>query len=131
MLWSQCSPNAATTRRNTVQQKAFEEVKNAPMTAPVLILYDPSREMTVSADTSCYGLGAVLMQRQLEGTMKLVAYISHSLTPTEQKYAQIEKEALAFTWACECFSDYLVELQFHIETDHKPTFSLVQYKEPG
>ena len=58
--------------------------------------------------------------------MKPVAYISRSLTPTEQRYAQIEKEALAFTWACECFSDYLMGLQFRIETDHKllvPLFS--------
>ena len=62
----------------------------------------------MSADASCFGLGAVLMQRQEGGVLKPVAYISRSLTPTEQRYAQIEKEALAFTWACERFSDYLV-----------------------
>ena len=45
------------------------------------------------------------------------------MTPTERRYAQIEKEALAFTWACERLSDYLVGLQFHIQTDHKPLFS--------
>ena len=110
------------------QQKAFEEVKDALMTAPVLTLYDLSRETTVSADASCYGLGAVLMQRQLKGTMKPVTYISRSLTPMEQKYIQIEKEALAFTWACERFSDYLVGLQFHIETDHKPLVPLFSTK---
>ena len=49
----------------------------------------------------CYGLGAVLLQRQPDGIMKPVSY--HS----EQRYAQIEKEALAFTWVCERFSDYL------------------------
>ena len=44
-----------------------------------------------------YGLSADLLQRQSQGELKPVAYISHSLTATEQRYAQIEKESLAFT----------------------------------
>ena len=60
--------------------------------------------------------------------MKPVVYISRSLAPTEQRYAQIEKEALAFTWACERFSDYLVGLKFSIETDHKPLTPLFSTK---
>ena len=58
-----------------------------------------------------------------------MAYISRSLTPTEQRYAQIEKEALAFTWACERLSDYLIGLPFHIWTDHKPLVPLFSTKE--
>ncbi len=34
-------------------------------------------------------------------------FISISITSAEKRYAQIEKEALAFTWACERLSDYL------------------------
>ena len=85
-----------------------------------LALFDPCRPTTVSADASSYGVGAVLTQQQPSGDWKPVSYISRSLTPTEQRYAQIEKEALAVTWACERFRDFLVGgLQFHIQTDHQ------------
>ena len=110
------------------QQNAFEAIKKALTTSPVLSLFDPSYETTVSADASSYGLGAVLLQKQPEGDIKPVAYISRSMTPTEQRYAQIEKEALAFTWACERFADYLVGMKFHVETDHKPLVPLFSSK---
>ena len=95
-------------------------------TSPILALFDPQLDTVVSADASSFGLGAVLLQRQPEGQMKSVAYISRSITPTEQRYAQTEKEALALTWAYERFSDYLIGFVFHIQTDHKslvPLFS--------
>ena len=56
-----------------------------------------------------------------------VAYVSRSMTPTEMRYAQIE-EALAFTWACEWLSDYLIGKSFHIHRDHKPLVPLFSTK---
>lgn len=41
------------------------------------------------------------------------------LSDTERRYAQIEKEALAITWACEKFSSYILGKAISIETDHK------------
>ncbi len=110
------------------QQQAFEDVKRELSTSPVLALFDPSRETTLSADASSYGLGAVLLQKQPEGEMRPVAYASRAMTPTELRYAQIEKEALAITWACDRFTDYLMGLEFHVETDHKPLVPLLGTK---
>ena len=106
------------------QQRAFDSIKVQLTSAPVLALFDPKRETILSADASSYGIGAVLLQKQENGELKPVAYKSRALTPTEQRYAQIEKEALAFTWACDSLADYLLGLQFHIQTDHKPLVPL-------
>jgi len=73
-------------------------------------------------------LGAVLRQRQPDGSLRPIAYASRVLTETEQRYAQIEKEALAVTWACERFQDYLIGTQFRVETDHKPLVLLLSSK---
>ena len=51
---------------------------------------------------------AVLLQKQNENDWKPVSYILRALTDTETWYSKIEKEALAFTWACERLSDYIV-----------------------
>ena len=96
------------------QELAFDTVKQVltDLESPILALFDPRRETTVLADASSYGLGAFLLQTQRNGERRPVAYVSRSMTLTETRYAQIQKEALALTWACECYSDYLVGLQF-------------------
>ena len=94
---------------------------------PVLALYDPNRETTVSADASSCGLGAVLRQ-STNGSLRPVAYASRAMTQTEQRYSPIEKEALATTWSLERFNDYLYGMSFHVETDHKPLVSLLSSK---
>lgn len=50
----------------------------------------------------------------------MVSYASKSLTETERRYAQTEKEALALVWAVEKFQIYLLGIRFELETDHKP-----------
>ena len=93
-----------------------------------LALYDTEKKTIVSADASSYRLGAVIRQGQEDGTLKAVAYASRSMTKTECRYAQIEKEALATTWALEHWSDLLIGLKFHVETDHKPLVPLFSTK---
>ena len=77
------------------QQQAFADVKEALTTSPVISLFDQKRDNLVCADASACGLGTVLLQKQL----KPISYKSRSLTPTEERCTQMEKEALASPWA--------------------------------
>ena len=63
----------------------------------VLLHYNPYHETLAAVSLSSYGLGAVLMQR-IDGKSKSISYASRCLTATEQRYAQIEKEALSITY---------------------------------
>ena len=104
------------------QDTAFGKIKL--QLTKVLALYDPAADTKLSADASSYGLGAVLLQK-CKSVWLPVAYASRSMTTTEACYAQIEKEALATTWASEKFSSYLIGKHFIIETDHKPLVPLL------
>ena len=63
-----------------------------------------------------------------EGQWKPVAYASHSMSDSERRYAQIEKEALTTIWSCEKFSAYILGRHFEIESDHKPLIPLLNSK---
>jgi len=61
------------------------------------------------------GLGAAILQNG-----KPIEYASRSLTDTEIRYIQIEKEMLAIVFALEHFNQYTFARHIHIESDHKP-----------
>ena len=110
------------------QLEAFEETKKELCKPTVLAFYDPTLPTKVSADASSFGLGAVLLQEK-DSVWKPVSYASRSMSETERRYAQIEKEALAVTWACEKFADYIIGLKVQLETDHKPLVPLLGTKQ--
>ncbi|XP_055585172.1 uncharacterized protein K02A2.6-like [Uranotaenia lowii] len=60
--------------------------------------FDPKLSTRVVADASPVGLGAVLIQF-FEGQPRAVCFASKSLTDTEKRYAQTEKEALALAFS--------------------------------
>ncbi|UYV65077.1 K02A2.6-like [Cordylochernes scorpioides] len=111
------------------QKKAFEKVKDLLASDRVLASFDISKKTMVSADASSYGLGAVLKLEHEDNEWRPVAFASRTLTKMEQRYAQIQKEALAITWACERFKDYVVGKTFLIETDHKPLVPIFTTKD--
>ncbi len=112
------------------QVKAYQDLKKDLSSAPVLALYDANKPIKVSADASLYGLGAVLLQQEGDD-WRPVAYASRSLTPVEQRYAQVEKEALGRTWAYERFRDFLICHHFVMETDQKTLTKSSRWQRTG
>jgi hypothetical protein len=80
------------------QQQAFQELKIALTTAPVLIFPDPSLPFTVSTDASDFAIGAVLQQDQGRG-LQPIAFLSRKLNSAERNYPVHEKELLAIVFA--------------------------------
>ena len=103
-------------------REAWLKLKDTLTSAPVLAYFDPNRKSKVIPDASPVGLSAILAQ-EVPGIndWKVIAYASRALTSTEQRYAQVEREALASVYGVEHFHLYLYGApDFELETDNKP-----------
>ena len=96
----------------TKHQEVFDALKEALSTAPVLGYPDFSREFILEIDASLKGLGAILSQQGKDGQIRVIAYASCSLHPSERSmcnYSSAKLELLVLKWAVtEKFRDYLL-----------------------
>ncbi|PIK53738.1 Retrovirus polyprotein [Apostichopus japonicus] len=108
---------------NLEHQQAFEILKGALCTQPILAYADFSKPFEVEVDASFQGLGAILMQRQ-EGKRRVISYASRTLRGAEknmQKYSSMKLELLGLKWAVtEKFREYLIGNKFVVYTDNNP-----------
>ena len=95
-------------------QTAFENLKQAMVTAPVLALPDFQESFVIETDASDIGIGAVLMQKD-----RPIAYLSKALGASHRAKSIYEKEFLALIMAVEKWRQYLLRQEFTIRTDHK------------
>lgn len=117
---------AALTRKSSPNQiqwteqtrLAFQNVRDALVTNPVLYSPDFEKIFVLQTDASEVGLGAVLKQEQ-GGELYPVAYLSRKLYPRETRYSVNEKECLTLKWALDSFKYYLLGRDFVVETDHR------------
>lgn len=96
-------------------QATFDKIKQSICQATTLAYYDPTKETVLQVDASMKGLGAVLIQDD-----RPIMFASKSLSDTEQRYANIERELLAAVFAVERFHTFIYGSTFMIESDHKP-----------
>ena len=102
------------------QQRAFEASKNLLQSDQVLIHYQSDQDLTVSCDSSGFGLGAVLSHKLADGTERPISFASRSLSAAEKNYSALDHEACAVRK----FHRYLIGRKFCILIDHKPLIYL-------
>ncbi|XP_062539175.1 uncharacterized protein K02A2.6-like [Armigeres subalbatus] len=101
------------------EESAFHAIKQKLASAERLGFYKLEDQTSVIADASPHALGGVLVQTDTSGVSRVICYASKSLTDTERRYCQTEKEALALVWSVERFQIYLIGREFNLLTDCK------------
>ena len=99
---------------DAIHDEAVTRLKKIVSNAPTLRLFDPRLPITITVDASSYGLGAALTQQG-----QPVEYASRTLTSTQQRYTQSEKEMLAVQFGLERFHQYVHGQTITVETNHK------------
>ena len=117
----------------TIEHKeAFDVLKEALCTAPVLGYPNFNREFILETDASLKGLGAILSQQQKDWSICVIAYARQSLCPSERSmcnYSSAKLELLALKWAVtEKFQDYLLGSWFQVYMDNNPLAYVLESK---
>jgi hypothetical protein len=93
---------------------AFETLKSALVTAPVLVLLDFSKPFVVEADASDLGVGAFLMQSNHP-----VEFVSKAIGPKLRSLSTYEKEYIAILMVVEQWRSYLQLGEFIISINQR------------
>jgi transposase InsO family protein len=112
--------------------RAFQQLKTAMTTAPVLAYPDPARAFVVFFDaSSTIALGGVLCQADDRDVLHPVAFESRKLTDTEKHYPVHELELLAFVHCLQKWRHYLDYRRFQVFTDNRALETIHTNKTPS
>ncbi|KAJ9539557.1 hypothetical protein OSB04_032290 [Centaurea solstitialis] len=103
---------------------AFQKIKNALITAPIVVAPDWSLPFEVMCDASDWAVGAVLGQKR-EKIFHPIYYASKTLIDAQINYTTTEKELLAVVFAFDRFRSYLIGTKVIVHTDHSAIKYLV------
>lgn len=109
---------------------ALQQLKEAMTSMPILGTPGFDSPFQIECDASDTEIGAVLLQEQ-EGNLRIIAYMSGKLTPTQRKYHVTERECLAVLTAIEKFRPYIDGTRFTVITDHASLTWLQNLKDPN
>ena len=110
---------------STAQEEAMVQIKKSLTTSPLLSFFDINKPTRLCTDASRQGLGFILQQKDADKWV-LIQAGSRFLSEAEARYAVIELEMLAVSWAVMKCRMFLAGMQhFDIVTDHNPLLSIL------
>ena len=113
-------------------RKAFTELRQAFIKAPILYHFDPERHIRVETDASGYAIGGVLSQLTSDdsGRWHPVAFFSRKMIPAETRYETHDGELLAIVKAFKTWRHYLEGSQHEVLvlTDHNNLRRFIETK---
>ena len=112
-------------------QSAFDELKTALTSAPILIYPNMDKPFILTTDASGTALGYILSQLGEDGKEHVIHYGGRSLKEFEKKWSVSEQEMLGVLEGIKFFRVYLAHQKFTIITDHKALTSLKSMKHTG
>ena len=115
---------------NQSADRAFQTIKAALTTAPILAYPDFSRQFILYTDASNQAIGYILGQKDEQGKETVIAYGGRALRGAELRYGITEKETLALVDGIRHFKVYLAHAKFLVYTDHSATKFLQNVKDP-
>ncbi|GBG63465.1 hypothetical protein CBR_g38083 [Chara braunii] len=105
-------------------EAAFQALKEALTSTPVLARPDPTRPFALYTDWQPQAISAVLTQPDKDGRKHVIEYASKTLSQAQANYEACKGECLAVVWGIQRFRPYLYGQKFVLVTDHQPLLSL-------
>ncbi len=99
--------------------EAFESLKKAITSAPILVAPDWNKSFRGHIDASSSAVGGTLTQLDENGRDRVIAFFSKKLSPAEQNYTTNDRELLGLIYFLQRFRCYLEGSNFEIFTDNQ------------
>ena len=126
---NQLTHNDAKWEWGRAHQSAFDALKRALCSEPVMALPDFDKEFVISTDWSRKSIAWVLQQTQPDGRLHPILYGSRGLTRSERKYGSTRGEFLAMSEGILSCRHYLLGAKFTAQTDNKALCYLSNYRD--
>ena len=103
-----------------VENEAFEKMKASITIESTMTSFNPARPIVVRVEASFHeGLSAGLLQEK-GCDLQPVHFISRTMTDTEKRYSQADKDAPSIHWAKNRFSINLLGTPIEVQDHHSP-----------